>query len=152
MAAGKKKQYSDPKVYIKGLSPEELESVKWILLETLSGKFDRVKACKVAGISLRELKLLLEADEQFRERYQAIKNADDDELADLGRLELKRLLKSSEQDSVKLRVAMYFDKSRGNYSETQKVEHSQDQDKPLSSPVNLDQFRPPTELKAVNGD
>ena len=141
------RKYVNESLQIKALSSDELDAVKAVILDSMARDYDREAAVKAAGITLRALRLLLAQDGEFREKFAALKNADDDILADAARSNLKQLLMQGN-----VTVTLYVDKTRGGYEKKGRVVEEANK---LPIPVDQDGARekpPLRELALVKPD
>lgn len=119
----------------------EIAQLKTVYLSELAAsKADRKRAADTVGVSLREIRALEEDDAEFKQKCASILEADDAELADAARNALHTLILGGSERAM-LTAAMYLDKTRGGYGQTQRVEHEvrQAQDADIH-PVNLGDY------------
>ena len=120
--------YIPPDTRLNGLDAKELEGVKTIILLSLCEKWDREEAARKAGLSNRELSLLLSQDEDFRGKVEAVKKSDDLSIADLAKGNLKEgLLWRGKDGQVNTVLTIYANKAFGGYAESRKIQHVKDE-------------------------
>lgn len=140
----RKSAWRAPRTVLAGMTQAEQERLKVLLLGELAtqaeetGKINRAGAADMVGITLREFSVLVQDDPDFAAQIKAIKDADDERLADRARQVMWEELAGD--GKMRTTVAIYVDKSRGGYHERKKVEHSV-AEKPSPDPVDLSQFK-----------
>jgi len=122
-AQGANPSYLEAKVRYDGLTPDERNSIKAMLLDQLAQGFDRREAAAMVGMTVRELRSLIASDPEFKAQIAAIKKGDDDTLADRARANLMKLMECEDPKArnVVATVSIYVDKTRGGYMETRKT-------------------------------
>jgi len=118
--------------------------IQTIVLDSLVREFDRLKAAEAAGISVRALRLLISRDKVFKEQIMLVKKADDDELGDMARANIREHLE--ERDKT---ISLHVDRTRNGYGLTTS-KFGKSNTKELPDPVDLETLddAPPL-IKAV---
>lgn len=139
----RKSAWKAPRTVLAGMTPKEVERLKVLLLGELAqqaedtGRISRAQAADMVGITLREFAVLIQDDPDFAAQIKAIRDADDERLADRARQVMWEELNG--EGKMRTTVAIYVDKSRGGYHERKKVEHRVE--KAAVDPVDLQSFK-----------
>lgn len=137
--------YKDAKAALASLSPDELSAKKnIILMELATGPFDREQAALNVGLTIKELRYLVSQDDDFKAHIAAIKDGNDDSMADLASRNLREVMEG-EASAARNQVSMYVDKTRGNYGVTQKIQY---EGVKKIDPVDLSQHTTPDSIPA----
>lgn len=130
------------------LSEQELTEKKAIILDLLCKKYDREAAARKVGLSIRQLRVLLLRDENFRQDVLAVRTGDDEILMDKSRRNLHELLdwRHPNHGRPSEAITKYVSAAYAGYTEKRFSTVAKTSDVP-ADPVDMDEYKPKPSVK-----